>query len=71
VSEPERGIDVPPHLRGGVWANHVDVYGDIEELTFDFARLDPRDPIIGVVVARVVASRLCIIELMHAIEGRR
>ena len=35
--EPE--IEVPYELRGGVWANHVDVFGDIEEATLDFARL--------------------------------
>jgi hypothetical protein len=69
VSEPsEPEIDVPPGVRAGVWANHVDVYGDIEELTLDFAQLDPRDAARGIVVARIIAARPCIIELMHALE---
>jgi hypothetical protein len=65
-SEPD--IDVPLNLRSGVWANHVDVFGDIEELMLDFAQLDPRDPMHGIVVARIVASRPCIIKLMHALD---
>jgi hypothetical protein len=44
VSEPEREIDVPQHLRRGVRANDVDVFGDLEEPTLDFLRIDPRDP---------------------------
>jgi hypothetical protein len=68
VSEPERDIDVPAALRAGVWANHVDLYGDFEELTFDFAQVDPRDTAKGIVVARIVASRPCIIKLMHVLD---
>ena len=54
AEQPE--IDVPPELLGGVWANYVNAYGDVEEITLDFARLDPRDTREGVVVARVTAS---------------
>jgi hypothetical protein len=55
--EPEREIDVPYELRGGVWANDVDVFGDVEEVTLDFVRLNPRGDRGGVVVARVTLSR--------------
>ncbi len=68
MSQPEREIDVPPGLRVGVCANHVDVYGDVEELTLDFAQLDPRDAFKAIVVARIVASRPCIIKLMHVLN---
>jgi hypothetical protein len=33
-------IYVRSELRAGVYADHVDVCGDFEELTIDFARLD-------------------------------
>ena len=64
--EPE--IDVPYELRGGVWANHVDVFGDIEEARLDFARLDPRDIRSGVVVARITVSISCILTLRSKLE---
>jgi hypothetical protein len=71
VSEPgEPETDVPQSIRAGVWANDVDVYGDIEELTLDFVRLDPRDVRRGIVVARVVASRWCILKLKKELESR-
>ena len=63
MSELEPEIDVPYELRGSVWANHVDVFGDVEEATLDFARLDPRDAERGVVVARVTLSRWSIMRL--------
>ncbi len=66
AEQPE--IDVPPELLGGVWANYVNAYGDVEEITLDFARLDPRDTREGVVVARVTASRWCILRLKHLLE---
>ncbi len=69
MSDPgEPDIDVPLHLRSGAWANYVDVFGDIDEFMLDFAQLDPRDPTHGIVVARIVASRPCIIKLMHALD---
>jgi hypothetical protein len=68
VSELEPEIDVPYELRGGVWANHVDVFGDVEEATLDFARLDPRDVERGVVVARVTLSRWSIMRLKSELE---
>ena len=68
MSEPEREIDVPYELRGGVWANDVDVFGDVEEATIDFVRLDPRDPSGGVVVARVALSASCILVLRSKLE---
>jgi hypothetical protein len=43
VSEPD--VDVPPNLRGGVFANDVRVYGDLDESTIDFIRLDPEEPL--------------------------
>jgi hypothetical protein len=43
VSEPDPEIEVPHELRAGVWANDVDVFGDSEEVTLDFVRLEPRD----------------------------
>ena len=61
-------IDVPYELRGGVWANHIDVFGDVEEATLDFTRLDPRDPSGGVVVARVTLSRWAIMKLKSELE---
>ena len=68
MSEPEPEIDVPYELRAGVWANHVDVFGDVEEATLDFSRLDPRDPNGGVVVSRVTLSRWAIMKLKSELE---
>jgi hypothetical protein len=63
VSEPERDIDIPPDVRAGVWANDVDIFGDVEEVTLDFVRIEPRDPLLGVVVARVTLPLSCIMKL--------
>jgi len=68
VSEPEPEIEVPYELRGGVWANDVDVFGDVEHATLDFVRLDPRYPGRGVVVARVTLSPSCILVLRSKLE---
>ena len=68
MSEREPHIDVPYELRGGVWSDHVDVFGDVEEATLDFIRLDPRDPSGGVVVARVALSRWAIMKLTSELE---
>jgi hypothetical protein len=66
--EPEREIDVPYELRGGVWANDVDVFGDLAEATLDFLRIDPRDAKTAVVVARVTLSPWCILTLKSELE---
>jgi len=68
VSEPERDIDVPPSVQAGVWANDVDVFGDVEELTLDFVRIEPRDPKVGVVVARVTLPLSCILKVKRDLE---
>ena len=51
-----------------MWANHVDVFGDVEEATLDFVRLDPRDIGRGIVVSRVTLSRWCILSLKSNLE---
>ncbi len=66
ASEPE--IVVPPGLESGVFANFVSVFHDIEYVTRDFARLDPRDSSVGFVVSRVVAPISCILDLKQRIE---
>lgn len=63
MSDRERDVDVPPEMQVGVWANDVDVFGDVEEATLDFVRIDPRDPTVGVVVARVTLPLSCILRL--------
>ena len=68
MSEPGREVEVPYELRGGVWANDVDVFGDVQEATLDFVRIDPRDPSGGVVVARVTLSVSCILILKSKLE---
>jgi len=70
VSEFPREIDVPPGVEAGVWANDVEAFGDLEDVTLDFIRIGPRDPSAGVVVARVTLSRACIIKLKHELEDR-
>jgi len=69
VSEPERDIEVPPDVRAGVWANNVQVFGDVEDVTFDFVRLEPGDVRMGVVVARVTLPPSCILERKSELEG--
>ena len=68
MSQPGPEIEVPYELRVGVWANDVDVFGDVEEATLDFVRTDPRDFARGVVVARVTLSRWCILRLKSKLE---
>ena len=44
MSEPdEPEVFVPPGLEGGVFANHVDAFADIEHVTIDFSRREPHD----------------------------
>ena len=66
MSEPE--VEISPHVRGGVRANDVYVFGDLEEATLDFVRLEPRDPARGVVVARVTVPPSCILKLKRDLE---
>ena len=40
MSEPEREIEVPSDVQAGVWANDVDVFGDFEDVTLDFIRMN-------------------------------
>lgn len=60
--------DVPPQPRGGVWADDVEVYGDLDERTLDFLRSDPRDGEAAVLVARIATSRWCILKLRRERE---
>jgi hypothetical protein len=71
VSEADApDIRVRADLRAGVYADHVDVFGDFAELTVDFARLDPRRPSRGELVARVALSRWCILKLYREFARR-
>lgn len=71
MSEPdEAAYDVPHELRGGSWASDVHVFGDLDDLTLDFVRTDPRQISNGVLVARVTASRWCILKLQHELDRR-
>ena len=63
--EDDREIDVPPDIEAGVWANDVEAFGDLEDVTLDFIRMGPRNPRTGVVVARVTFPLSCIIKLEH------
>jgi hypothetical protein len=71
LSEIEREIIVPPGLEGGVFANHIEVFEDIEYATLDFAFVDPRDTGIGYVVARITVPRSGIIQLKQRVEQFR
>jgi len=70
VSEPEESrVFVPPDLLAGVWADDVDVFADVDHATVDFIRSDPRSRAEGILVARVAASRWCILKLKRDLEG--
>ncbi len=62
-------LAVPPHLAGGVFANHVHVFVDPEYVTLDFGRLNPRDLERGVIVARLSLPTSCILQLRKQLEG--
>ena len=68
MSEPAREIDVPPSVRAGVWANDVEVSGDVEDVTLDFARVNPHDRS-GLLVARVTLSPSCILTLKMELDN--
>jgi hypothetical protein len=65
---PDWEIDVPAGVRAGVWANDVEIFGDVEEATLDFVRVDPRDENRATVVARVTVSRWCILRIKAELE---
>ena len=69
MSEPgEPDVVVPSGLESGVFAHVVRVFDDVDYVTIDLVRLDPRDVSIGFVVARVTASISCILSLKQRIE---
>ena len=69
MSEPEPPeIFHPAAVGGGVFANHVDVYVDVEYVTMDFIRLEPSDPSVGVLVSRVTAPTSCILILKERLQ---
>jgi hypothetical protein len=57
-----------PDVEAGVWANDVEAFGDVEDVTLDFIRIGPRDPRTGVSSPRFTLSRPCIIKLKHELE---
>jgi hypothetical protein len=71
LSDPERELIVPSGSEGGLFANYVDVFDDIDYATLDFAFLDPRDLRIGFVVARVTVPTSCILVLKQRLEHVR
>ena len=58
MSEGDDGPEITIDARrfAGVWANAIRVNGGHDEITMDFARLDPVEPR-GMVVARVTCRR--------------
>ena len=66
ADEPE--VYVPASLVGGTFANHVDVFRDVDYTMLDFFRIDPRRRERTTVVARLVVSNSCILRLKHALE---
>jgi hypothetical protein len=66
ADEPE--IVIPPGIESGVFANLVSVFDDVEYVTLDFARLDPRDPSFAFVVSRIIAPISCILDLKQRVE---
>ena len=55
MSEEGAEITIDARRFAGVWANAVRVNGSHDEITIDFARLDPVEPR-GIVVSRVTFS---------------
>jgi hypothetical protein len=69
VSRPERDVAVPPNVRAGVRANDVEVFGDLNDATIDFIRVEPRDESQGSVVARITLPLSCILKLKRELGG--
>ena len=59
----------PASLAGGVFANDVHVFHDLDYATLDFLSIDPRGGERATVVARVTASSSCILKLRHHLEA--
>ncbi len=59
-----------PGVEGGVFANGVDVFDEVDHVTIDFLRYEPRDRHLAYVVARVAATNSCILVLRHELEDR-
>ena len=57
MSDEGAEITIDARRFAGVWANAVRVNGSHDEITIDFARLDPVEPR-GIVVSRVTCSPL-------------
>lgn len=65
----EAQIFLPPERMAGVWANFAQVSHSEHEFTLDFVRLDyARQPLQGIVVARVSVSPLFVTQLLAALE---
>jgi hypothetical protein len=64
-------ISVPDEWRGGVFANHVLVIPTEDAITLDFVRVDPlaSSSRVGIVVARVAATRRCMTDLAAALTN--
>jgi 23S rRNA C2498 (ribose-2'-O)-methylase RlmM len=69
-AEEEPEVAFMPGVEGGVFANGVDVFDEIDHLTMDFFRYDPRDRRLAYVVARIAATPSCILVLRHELEDR-
>ena len=65
----DEGAEITIDVRrfAGVWANAVRVNGSHDEITIDFARLDPVEPR-GIVVSRVTFSPQFLRTLMDELE---
>jgi hypothetical protein len=63
----ELEITIDARRFAGVWANAVRVNGSNDEITIDFARLDPVEPR-GIVVSRVTCSPQFLRTLMDELE---
>jgi len=69
MSEEEDGPEITIDARrfAGVWANAIRVNGGHDEITMDFARLDPVEPR-GMVVARVTCSPVFVRTVIDELE---
>ena len=67
AQEPE--VHVPALLEGGVFANDVELFRDLDYTMLDFVRIHPRGRERTILVARVVVSPSCIIKLKHELEA--
>jgi hypothetical protein len=72
MGEQRLNVNVPPELRGGVWANFAAVAHTPYEFTLDFARMEftseTPSELPGVLVARVNLSPLLVTQLIDALQ---